>query len=237
MREKELMSKVVELDPYSGLDKGRIKEILKEEDEREEYNYEKDNQITGLGEEDFGRLVQERYTRAEMDKDKQKLQNQIQQLQDHISYLETQYQEVEEQHEGQVVAQKKAADRIQKIRYNFEAIVYIKQGWVEVPQLPVATDYKDAILVSADVIEIENGEIKRRGEDKVKLMNRISKFKTDLERVKYVKKRLDLEIKDFEERAKDVQLYRVTKQTQEIIQGKHQKKDEEDKKRLENQIK
>jgi hypothetical protein len=68
-------------------------------------------------------------------------------------------------------------------------------------------------------------------------MNRISKFKTDLERVKYVKKRLDLEIKDFEERAKDVQLYRVTKQTQEIIQGKHQKKDEEDKKRLENQIK
>jgi len=31
-------------------------------------------------------------------------------------------------------------------------------------------------------------------------------------------------------------MYRVTKQTQEIIQGKHQKKDEEDKKRLENQI-
>lgn len=29
----------------------------------------------------------------------------------------------------------------------------------------------------------------------------------------------------------------MTKQTQEIIQGKHQKKDEEDKKRLENQIK
>ena len=32
----------------------------------------------------------------------------------------------------------------------------------------------------------------------------------------------------------DVQMYRVTKQTQEIIQGKHQKKDEDDKKRLEN---
>lgn len=46
-----------------------------------------------------------------------------------------------------MVAQKKAADRIQKIKYNFETIIYIKQGWVEVPQLPVATDYKDAILV------------------------------------------------------------------------------------------
>jgi hypothetical protein len=68
-------------------------------------------------------------------------------------------------------------------------------------------------------------------------MNEISTFKVNLKKVSYQKKRLDLEIKDFEERAKDVQLYRVTKQTQEIIQGKHQKKDEEDKKRLENQIK
>jgi len=49
-----------------------------------------------------------------------------------------------------------------------------------------------------------------------------------------VSKRLKLEITDYTERAKDVQLYRVTKQTQEIIQGKHIKKDEEDKKRLEN---
>jgi hypothetical protein len=82
--------------------------------------------------------------------------------------------------------------------------VYLKQGWVEVPQLPVATDYKDAILVSEDVIEMENHEIKNKGDKKVKLMNKISKFKTDLKRVRYVKKRLDLEITDFEERAKDV---------------------------------
>ena len=68
-------------------------------------------------------------------------------------------------------------------------------------------------------------------------MNAISDFKTGLKRNLFSKKRLDLEILDFEERAKDVQLYRATKQTQEIIQGKHQKKDEEEKKRLENQIK
>jgi len=43
-----------------------------------------------------------------------------------------------------------------------------------VPQLPVATDYKDAILVSKDVIDYENKEIKRRGDEKVKLMNAIS---------------------------------------------------------------
>jgi len=67
-------------------------------------------------------------------------------------------------------------------------------------------------------------------------MEKISEFKTFLRKVRYQKKKLDLEILDYEQRAKDVQMYRVTKQTQEIIQGKHQKKDEEDKKRLENQI-
>lgn len=144
---------------------------------------------------------------------------------------------MEEQYEAQVLGQKKAADRINKIRYNFETIVYMKQGQVEVPQLPVATDYKDAILVSRDVIDYENREITGRGAQKVELMRAISTFKTSLKKVKYQKKRLDLEIQDYEERAKDVQLYRVTKQTQEIIQGKHQKKDEEDKKRFEKKTK
>ena len=51
------------------MDKERIKAILKEEEEKEVYNYEKDN-IAGLGEEDFDKLVQERYNRIEMEKDR-----------------------------------------------------------------------------------------------------------------------------------------------------------------------
>ena len=185
-REKELARGIVDLDPFSGVDMDRVKELLKEEDEREQYDFERDN-VAQLSEEAFERLVQERYSRAEMDKDKEKLQNQITQLQEHINYLEEQYREVEEQHEGQVVAQKKAADRIQKIRFNFETIVYLKQGQVEVPQLPVATDYKDAILVAKDVIDFENNEIRRRGDNKVLKMNEISDFKTGLKRVRYQK--------------------------------------------------
>jgi hypothetical protein len=37
------MAAVVELDPFSAVDKGRIKDILKEEDDKEEFNYERDN--------------------------------------------------------------------------------------------------------------------------------------------------------------------------------------------------
>lgn len=81
------MSKVVDLDPFAQIDKEKIKAILKEEEEKETYLYEKDN-VAGLSEEDFDRLVHERYNRVEMEKDKQKLQNQIQQLKDHVAFLE-----------------------------------------------------------------------------------------------------------------------------------------------------
>ena len=76
-----------------------------------------------------------------------------------MNYLEDNLREIEEKHEGQIVAQRKASDRIGKLQYNFETIVYLRQGQVEVPQLPVATDYKDAILISKDVIDYENKEI------------------------------------------------------------------------------
>ena len=132
---------------------------------------------------------------------------------------------------------KKSVDRQEKLKFNFEVVVYMKQGQVEVPQLPVATDYKDAILVNIDVINTENNGIRSKGNQKVHNMELILKDNTKLKQIKYEVKRLTLQIEDYKERALDVQLYRVTKKTQEIIQGKYQKKDEEDKKRLESQIK
>ena len=104
------------------------------------------------------------------------------------------------------------------------------------PQLPVATDYKDAILITVDVVKAENRDILHKGGIKVDKMEQILFNKTQLKRIKYEVKKLTLQIEDCKERALDVQLYRVTKKTQEIIQGKYQKKDENDKKRLEDQI-
>jgi len=106
-----------------------------------------------------------------------------------------------------------------------------------VPQLPVATDYKDAILIKEEIIKTENGKIKSKGNQKVQKMGDILNAKTKLKLHETESKIKDLKIIDFEQRAMDVQLYRVTKQTQEIIMQKNIKKDEDVKKRLENQIK
>lgn len=45
-----------------------------------------------------------------------------------MNYLSDKLRNVEEGYEAQILGQKKAADRINKIRYNFETIVYMKQG-------------------------------------------------------------------------------------------------------------
>jgi exonuclease VII small subunit len=94
-REQELSRGIVELDPFSGVDRARVKQIMKDDEEREIFDFEKDN-VTGLSEEDFERLVQERYSRVEMLKDKEKLENQIKQLNDHIQHLENQFNDLDE---------------------------------------------------------------------------------------------------------------------------------------------
>jgi hypothetical protein len=74
-REQELLTNVVELDPFSGIDKNGIKDILKEEDEREHYT--KADKLGELTDEDWEKLVNQRQIRALMDKDKTSLQNKI----------------------------------------------------------------------------------------------------------------------------------------------------------------
>ena len=74
----------------------------------------------------------------------------------------------------------KVIDRQEKLKFNFEVIIYMRQGQVEVPQLPVATDYKDAILVQKSDILTENKEIKQRGDMKIREMTNILKHKTEL---------------------------------------------------------
>lgn len=55
--------------------------------------------MAGLGEEDFDRLVQERYNRIEMEKDRTKLQTQIQKLRDHMNYVESLRNETQDKYQ------------------------------------------------------------------------------------------------------------------------------------------
>ena len=116
-------------------------------------------------------------------------------------------------------------------------MVRIRQLEVEVPQAPVATDFREAVLVKRRELKGMNYSITRRGELKVAKLQDIVKKKQQLECVKWEERKLELEIKDLTEKALDVQMFRVTKNEQEILQGKHVGREKDDIERLEKQIK
>lgn len=101
-------------------------------------------------------------------------------LRDFIMFLEREKKDIVEKFENTQMRFKKSVDRQEKLKFNFEVICYLKQGQVEVPQLPVATDYKDAILVNLGVINNENDGIMHKGNTKVYNMEEILKHNTKL---------------------------------------------------------
>lgn len=151
--------------------------------------------------------------RIKIDKTKEESSSRLANLKEFLAYLENQKSEVKFKLDESDLKLKKVQERAEKLKFNFEVVVYLKQGQVEIPQLPVATDYKDAILVKKAVIEAENASVVEKGRHKVKTMEKISHHRTTLKTVKFKNQKLKLQITDAIERAKDVQLYRVTKQT------------------------
>jgi len=125
-------------------------------------------------------------------------------LKEFIAYLDNEKLDVKQKFDESEIKLKKVQERSEKLKFNFEVIVYLKQGQVEIPQLPVATDYKDAILIKKSVIDAENSEVIEKGQSKVKTMEKISHHRTTLKTVKFKNKKLILQIKDAVERAKDV---------------------------------
>ena len=100
-REQELSKNIVDLDPFAQHDKKRVKEILKEEENVDDFDYNRDK-IGEMSMEEFNLLKQERNIRVDMDKKKELLSKKIATVQDYINFLETEYSELEENHGSQI---------------------------------------------------------------------------------------------------------------------------------------
>jgi len=205
-----MMSGMVENDPFKDLDTDKVNAEIKLMEEEEKYVIERDCP-TDISHQVFASYMPERYKRIQLEKTKDANNKRLNQLKDHLHHLRSDLNVLQD--EFNILDQKctKIEDRSAKLRFNFEVIVYLKQGQVEVPQLPVATDYKDAILIREEIIGFENKKIKQKGNTKVQKMGDILNANTKLKLHETESKIKDLKIIDYEQRAMDVQLYRVTK--------------------------
>ena len=155
-------------DPYNEIDAAVIDHKVAEEEKKEVYDFDRDRHIfTEVHQHQFENIVHERTIRMKCKQVESENQERLGNLRDFIHFLENEKKDVFEKFDSLQNRYKKSIDRQEKLKFNFEAVVFLKQGQVEVPQLPVATDYKDAILINLNVIKSENDQIRHKGNTKV----------------------------------------------------------------------
>jgi len=152
----QMKSHIVDLDPFSTIDHLAVQEMIKKMEQKEIYDYDRDRPGPSIVKEQFDKIVEQRNIRLKMDKQKESSNRRLQNLKSFISWYEKNVEQLKEQRGLVANKERKTISRIEKLKYNFEVIIYLKQGQVEIPQLPVATDYKDAILILKQDINNQN---------------------------------------------------------------------------------
>lgn len=143
----QMKSHIVDLDPFSTIDHLAVAEMIKKMEQKEIYDFERDRPGPSIVKEQFDKIVEQRNIRLKMDKQKEASNKRLFNLKEFIKWYESSVTSLQEQLDVVSNKERKTISRIEKLKYNFEVIIYLKQGQVEIPQLPVATDYKDAILI------------------------------------------------------------------------------------------
>lgn len=116
------------LDPFSTIDEFACNELIKKMEQREVYSFERDRPGPTIDEEQFKRMVNERNKRVHMEKAKETNNKRLTNLKEFIKFYENNIVEQQEQLDVIATKQRKTLARIEKLKYNFEVIVYLKQG-------------------------------------------------------------------------------------------------------------
>lgn len=85
-RRNHLMRDIVDIDPFSQLDKDRVLAGIKIEEEDEKYILERDCP-TDISQQEFSKYMPERYIRINLEKNRDVNNKRLNQLKDHLNYL------------------------------------------------------------------------------------------------------------------------------------------------------
>ena len=125
---QQLKQHIVPLDPFSTIDEFACNELIKKMEQREVYSFESDRPGPTIDEEQFKRMVNEMNKRVHMEKAKETNNKRLTNLKEFIKFYENNIVEQQEQLDVIATKQRKTLARIEKLKYNFEVIVYLKQG-------------------------------------------------------------------------------------------------------------
>ena len=121
-------------DPYNEIDAALVDKKIQEMEKQEMYDFERDRHMFAeIEDKQFDSIVHERQIRIKMKALESKNQERLGHLRDFVMFLEREKKDIVEKFENTQMRFKKSVDRQEKLKFNFELIVYMKQGQVEVP--------------------------------------------------------------------------------------------------------
>ncbi len=118
---------IITLDPYSGIDNALVKEVIKKMEQKEVYDYDRDRPGIVVKEQ-FDEIVRQRYERIKMDKTKEANNKRLTNLKDFIKFVESEVNTLQDKESELQTKERKTMTRVEKLKYNFEVIIYLKQG-------------------------------------------------------------------------------------------------------------
>lgn len=132
IEKKNLTSHIVALDPFCEIDKLEVNGVIKEKEEVENYQYERDKpgEVT---KEQFEYCTDARQQRIKLNKLKEEADKRLNNLKDYKNYLEDIKTELFETSQNAANLALEEQQKAEMQKFNYEVIVFLRQGQVEVP--------------------------------------------------------------------------------------------------------
>jgi hypothetical protein len=155
----------------------------------------------------------------------------------HLISLQTRQKAIEEEIAMLTERYEDVQESRSRLALNTEVMVKTLQGMVEIEEAPVVTDMKDCEMIDKVIVEDLNKLIKKSGTEKVDILKDTMVSRSQINLLKWTKKKLSLEHKDAVDLTTELQLLRVTKSLQLLIKmGGHDNQKAAELKRLDRKI-